>query len=262
LPKKPVLKFSHHFPGVIWNTLAVPETNLLILEVRDDKNFQVQFSALDFSSGKFAWKDLKFKETWWIGCTAANPQVILFHTYVDKATPNHKNLIAYDIFEQKIRWEVEEFSFFDWDSSVICGYRTKDELKKAIVSIDTGFVAEGDWQVGPVQDKENVLRPTQFLEGSSNFEMVKTFIQQHTKHVISKGAEYVEWRDWIMISMYVEVNGKLANYLLVFDKDGQFLMEEKLAENLTGLGADTFFILSGCLFLVKNKSELVVYSYD
>ena len=53
----------------------------------------------------------------------------------------------------------------------------------------------------------------------------------------------------------------MANYLLVLDKDGEVLLEVKLGEKLPGLGTDTFFMLSGCLFLIKNKKELVAYTF-
>jgi hypothetical protein len=260
LSAAPTFKFSKHFPGIIWNTLVVPDKNLLILEIRDDKNFQVCFSALNFLSGKFIWENVKLKETWWIGFTAANNELILFHTYIQKGNPDHKNLIAYDIFSQKIRWEVEEFSFFDWDHERVYGYLTKDELLHATINISNGMVAPQQWAVShaPV---ENTAKPVMYLEGSAYFETLKEFVEQKTQHTIKKGVEYLEWNEWILMSLYREENGKLANYLLVFSRDGVLLMDEKLGENLSGLGTDTFFILAGCLILVKNRTELVVYTY-
>ena len=64
-----------------------------------------------------------------------------------------------------------------------------------------------------------------------------------------------------MVSFYIEEGVNLANYLLVFSLEGEVLLEVKLGEKLTGLGTDTFFMLSGCLFLVKNKSELAAYTF-
>lgn len=80
-----------------------------------------------------------------------------------------------------------------------------------------------------------------------------------TDYTITKGVEYLEFNDWIMVSAYVEESAKLANYLLVFRSTGALVLTLKLGENLAGLGSDTFFILSGCLFLVQNKTDLVAY---
>jgi hypothetical protein len=51
----------------------------------------------------------------------------------------------------------------------------------------------------------------------------------------------------------------LANYLIVLTADGDVVMNEKAGENLKGIGIDTFFLLEGSLFFVKNKCELVRY---
>ena len=258
----PVFKFSQTFSSAIWNTLAVAQSNILVIETRDDQNFQTKFAALDFSSGEFIWKDLMLDERWWIGLTAADEKTILFHTYVNKNNPDHKNLIAYDIFEKKIRWEVKEFSFFDWNESVIWGYKTEVDLRPVTVSAETGIVTEGDWSLSKVEDESELIKPVRYLEGTTHFETIQKFIAQTTPYAITGGVEYLEWQEWVVVSLYTNENGKLANYLIVFDTNGQLLMKEKLGENLAGLGTDTFFMLSGCLFLVKNRSELVVYRYD
>jgi hypothetical protein len=240
----------------------VSKKDLLIIETRDDQNFQVQFSALDFRRNEFIWSGLKLKESWWIGMTAANEKTLLFHTFINKGNPDHKNLIAYDIFGQKIRWEVEEFSFFDWSASEIQGYSTKDELTQATIDMESGVVTEKPWVNKSLVEQEGPIKPVLYPEGVSHFETIKKFIQQKVQLNISKAVEYLEYEELIITSFYVEEEG-LANYLFVLDKSGEVVLKEKLGENLQGLGVDTFFILSGCLFLVKNKSELVVYSvYD
>ncbi|HET9053829.1 MAG TPA: DUF4905 domain-containing protein, partial [Cyclobacteriaceae bacterium] len=95
-------------------------------------------------------------------------------------------------------------------------------------------------------------------EGTPHFETVKKFVSQ-TDYRITKGVEYLEFSGWIIMSVYVEESAKLANYLLVFRETGGLALTVKLGEKLAGLGADTFFILSGCLFLVQNKTDLVAY---
>ena len=261
MPATPQLKFSHSFPGTIWATLAVPEKDILVIEVRDSSKFQVQFAALDFRSTEFLWKDVMLQEVWWIGLTAANESTVLLHTYVNKGNPDHKNLIALNIFTGKVRWEVKEFSFFDWDDSEIFGYLTKDDLIKGSIGLESGVVTEKNWTTRDTKGVADTIRPAHYLEGTPYFETVKGFVQKQTDYSPVKGLEYLEWKDWIMISLYREEGGSLANYLIVLSTDGEVLLEVKLGEKLAGLGTDTFFILSGCLFLIKNKTELVAYTF-
>ncbi|HEU5292295.1 MAG TPA: DUF4905 domain-containing protein, partial [Cyclobacteriaceae bacterium] len=215
----------------------------------------------DFHDNKFLWKGLMLKESWWIGLTAANENTVLLHTYVNKGNADHKNLVALDIFSGKIRWEAEEFLFFDWNDSEILGHLTKTELIQATINIQSGEVTEKTWREDAVEKGRSILQPVQYLEGTPYFETVKKFMEKRTNYHPVKGVEYLEWKDWIMVSLYAEENENLANYLIVFDKHGEVLLEVKLGENLSGLGTDTFFILSGCLFLIKNKTELVAYTF-
>ena len=170
---------------------------------------------------------------------------------------------AFDIFKGKLLWEVKDFSFCDWNEFEIWGYGTRDELVQSSINIETGVVTEGIWGVQTKINQIDSIRPALYLEGAPDFETVRQFLDKSTEYVISRGVEYLEWKKWIVISVYVENKNVLANHLIVLNDEGKILLEEKLGENLGGIGTDTFFILEGCLFLVKNKSELVVYTlYD
>ncbi len=254
----PVFLFSHHFPGTVWNTLAVESENLLILEVRDDVNFKVTFSLLDYAKNEFRWRDVSLPESWWVSLVAADKNAILLNRYINKGNPDHKSLIALDIPSAGICWEVEEFSFFDWNESKILGYQTKDDLIPAKIDRLTGLVSEGTWEPMHQEVQTESLKPVFYPEGTAYFDTVKRFIVQ-ADYLITKGVEYLEFNDWIIISMYTGEAGTLDNYLLVFDRTGKLVLTSKLGEKLAGLGTDTFFILSGCLFLVQNKTELVAY---
>ena len=164
MPATPQIKFSHSFSGTIWATLGVPKKNVLIIEEREQNSFQVRFSAIDFRNNSFLWKGIMLPERWWVGLTAANESTVLLHTYVNKGNPDHKNLVALDIFTGKIRWKVEEFSFFDWDDSDVMGYITRNELVQAKINIQTGDLAEYEWQ-GVTQNSEiDCVRPVSYLE--------------------------------------------------------------------------------------------------
>lgn len=239
--------------------MAVETANRLVLEVRDDVNFKVMFSLLDYANNEFVWKDVSLPESWWISLAAANKSTVLLNRFMNKGgNPDHKSLIALDADRAKIKWEIEELSFYDWDESEILGYRTKDDLVPVKVNILTGQLAEEPWQPKLVNILSENLKPVFYAEGTTHFETIKKFVAQ-TDYVITKGVEYLEINGWIIVSVYVDESGKLANYLLVFSETGTLVLTVKLGEKLAGLGADTFFILSGCLFLVQNKTDLVAY---
>ena len=254
----PVFLFSHRFPGTVWNTLAIESENRLILEVRDGVNFKVTFSLLDYAKNEFLWRDVTLPESWWISLVTADQDAVLLNRYINKGNPDHKSLIALDVASATVRWEVPEFSFFDWDDVKVLGYQTKDDLVPANINRITGQVSEGPWEPADREMKLANVKPVFYAEGTAHFDTIRKFVAQ-ADYSITKGVEYLEFKGWILISIYTGEPGSLDNYLLVFDQTGRLALTSKLGEKLAGLGADTFFILSGCLFLVQNKAELVAY---
>ena len=103
-----------------------------------------------------------------------------------------------------------------------------------------------------------LFHPFQYLEGTGNFETVRSFLTSKMGILPVMGAEYLEYESLIFISCYLQEDG-LANYLIVVTEEGREVLRQKLEDHLKGIGLDTFFILSGCLFFVKSKRELVSY---
>ena len=255
----PEFLFSHRFPGIIWNTVAVESENRLVLEARDEVNFNVTFSQLDFVRNEFSWKDVSVSERWWVNLIAANESTVLLNRFMNKGgNPDLKSLIAVDTATGKVRWEREQLSFNDWNTTAVFAYRTQEELTQVEIDLFTGDVSEKPWKPEPPSIHVETLKPVFYAEGTPHFETVKKFVAG-ADYQITKGVEYLEFNDWILISVYIEESGKLANYLLVFSAAGSLVLTLKLGENLGGLGADTFFLLAGCLFLVQNKTDLVAY---
>lgn len=250
--------FSHSFSGIVWNTLAVEAENLLFIETRDDVNFQVKFSLLDYHKNTFVWKDVSFPESWWLSMLVARKDVLLLTRYVNKVNPDQKSLVAVDVSTHTMRWQADQFSFFDWNEHEVFGYSTQEDFVQSTIDITDGRVKAETWKINESVRNPDRQRAVFYAEGTPHFETVKKFVAQ-ADFRIALGVEYLEYESWILISVYAGQPGDLANYLLVFSSSGELVLNVKLGEKLAGLGTDTFFILSGCLFLVKNKTELVAY---
>jgi hypothetical protein len=238
--------------------LAVPGTELLIIEVRDENKREARFSALEFNQNKFIWKDKIFEESWWIGLTAATPDVLLMHVFQSMDNPDEKALMAWHIHEQKMLWKLDHFSFDHLEHDFVYGVFTNDETGTKIIDIKTGKTRE----IAPPEGNfvENIMlqKPFQYIDGNVHFETVKSFLTSRLNVLPVAGMEYLECGHLIFIS-YQVVEENLANYLVVYSEHGSLVLHEKLGDHLKGLGLDTFFVLSGFLFFVRNKNELISY---
>lgn len=250
--------FSQTFTGVIWNTITVPESDLLIIETRNDALREVRFSAFDYKQNAFLWREILFDEAWWIGITAASANVLLVHLYSSMENPDDKGLIAFDINQQKILWQCDHFSFVCLRENSVEGNFTTDDKEPAVLNLLTGQIMDSREDATAVKENISLLKPFQYVEGHPYFETVKTFLQRKLNATVVAAVEYLEHNAFIFISYYVK-NDSLANYLVVVTENGAIVQHEIIGDQLKGLGLETFFILSGCLFFVRNKRELVSF---
>lgn len=252
------LDFSDVFPGTVWRMVADLYSPRLYLEVRDPQERRVTFSALNLQNNLWMWKEVAFDESWWISLAAAAGNILLLTVYTDTQNPDKKSLIAYHVVEKEILWWYNGFSLETANSRFAKGLDAKFPGKEIILDLFTGKpVQQADFDLEESQNFP-VIRPFQYEEGTDHFNTVRHFLETRLQHVPVTTVEYVEYSGIIFLSAFVKQNG-LANYLYAFDTGGELIFKETLAEDLKGVGLDTFFIYSGRVIFVKNKNELRSY---
>jgi hypothetical protein len=254
---RPALLFSHGFDGVVWNMQVAEKTAVLIIEVRNAELKQVSFAALDLSANQFLWENVRFDEPWWINLSAVSGDVILLTHYTEATNPDQKSLLAYSVSGRKLLWWQNDFSLVSVNDIAVAGYSQKYGVKPLVLDIFTGKVTGESTLQSPAQNL-SVIRPLHYREGESGFETVKKYLTRVGEKELTLGVDYLEHDEIVVVSIYVQEDG-LANYLIVLDREGTVVLREKAGGNLKGIGIDTFFILEGSLFFVKNKRELLRY---
>jgi len=254
------LNFSYSFPGTIWRMVALPDEKILLLEVRDEASRQVNFSALHYSLKTFLWKDFQLDESWWSGLLAAYKSVFLLQNYTNQENPDATKLLALDVHSCKILWERDTFSFSNFSNENVLGTIGKDDPKLVLLDLFTGKVIDEDVKLDYTANKiSEPVCPFQYQEGTEYNNTVSTFLSSRFSIKPEGTVEYLEHDGLIVISYYLREQDGLSNFLVVLNNEGKILHQDKIDEQLKGLGADTFFILSGCLFFVRNKRELLSY---
>ncbi len=248
--------FSHLFDGTIWNTVFIPHSDILLLEIRNSEHKKVTFSALDVRNGSFLWKDVAFDEPWWISLDAAGEGIALLTIYLETNNPDKKGIFAYDVQQQKIAWWNNDFSLIDASGNLVNGISSKYGTRQVTLDIHSGNEVPGA-QSKTIPD-DPVRRPHQYAADHQYFETVKTFLVSKFNLLPVTALEYLEHDSLIFVSVNV-MESTLTNYLIIISGEGKALLLEKLDEHLKGIGLDTFFIYEGCVFFVRNKRELFSY---
>jgi hypothetical protein len=237
--------------------LVHPDRNLIFLEIRDEAKKQVSFSLIDLDSRTPLFEYLTLEEPWWISMAEISGKFLLLKVYTDTHNPDKKSLIAFDFEEQQIAWWRNNFAISEVRSGFVFGSETNAGMNFLVLGLSDGQPVL-DQPVSVEKQNFPVVKPLQYHQESSHFETVRSFL--NLKYQISPQTiiEYAEFGHLMIISCYIEENG-LANYLIVINESGETLLNERIGEHLKGIGSDTFFLVSGYLIFVKNRSVLVSY---
>ena len=251
---------SRTFSATVWKTLADESAKLVFIESRDSERKRVMFSAWDIEKNTFLWEDIEFDEKWWISLGYANQGMLLFTLYTDTNNPDNKSVIAFDIHQKEIRWWKNNFVVAYVKDGFVVGHDTKFGSQEICLEIRSGKVVKNDALEFQPRQNFNLIRPLQYIQGTDHFESVKAFLERKCSFSPVHVVEYREYHSLILVSAF-SGQTDLANYLIVFNSEGDIVLKEQLGENLKGIAYDTFFILSGFLIFVKNKRELISYRF-
>jgi hypothetical protein len=252
------LRFSVHFKGTLWNTVALTSENLLFLELRDEAKRSVKFSALRYDQGAFVWQDREIVEKWWIGLLAASGNTLLLQRF-NPETPESRGLVAVDARTGDVLWTRDEFVMEHTGMGWVSGFSGsgRDQLTFDLAS---GEVLHKKPDAESDEDKISIpVRPFRYETGTPYYNTVHQFLTTRFNHSPEGSVEYLEFGGKVVISYHVRMPDGLTNHLLVLRESGAVLLHTRIAGALKGLGTDTFFVLAGCLFFVRNGDEFLSY---
>jgi hypothetical protein len=257
----------------IWRILPTLNKKVII-EERDPNTKEVFFSSIEIGSGKKIFLDFQLNEKNWVGIETVYEDIIFFHSYVKPDMPAHKSIIAFDIFSKTILWQNNNYIFFFvYEDKVYC-YQQKFE-SKVFFALDylTGNVvedfgndvttlnllkanAENDFIKLNYSFPENFNR-SDFAASDYEKYLQKVLIDNPIKGEIS----YLKFSDLLLFN-YHEISkaNTLNNIFTAIDLiQNKIHLKEILDKNLVNLMPESFFVKDDFLFLIIDKTKLVVY---
>jgi hypothetical protein len=254
--RKLEFNFSHVFNGIVWNSVVSEDGAVLVFEIRDSQQKQVSFSALHVKDNAWLWKDKVSEEPWWVNLNAVSANRILLTMYTETNNPDKKGILVYDLPAFHLNWWNNDFSLTAVSKGFVFGMTSTYGSREVILDIQSGKEVK-ETNAEPSYSF-SVLRPQLYHDGTEYFKTVQLFLKKKLNLQAIASLEYLENDGLIFISFYTQGEG-LANDLIVLSAMGNIVLHEKMSDHLKGIGWDTFFILSGCVFFVRNKVELVSY---
>jgi len=265
--------YKHDNKKQIWRILPTSQ-NKVVVEERDSNTKEVFFSCFNVESGKKLFNEFQLDEKNWCGIESIYKDIILFHTYGKPDMPAHKSIIAFDIHSQNILWQNDSYVFsFVYEEKVYC-YQQRFE-SRGFFALDylTGNVLEDFGNdTSPINKlkeesdakfwEQNYLFPEYFNRNNSAKKHYEKYLQQVlTEKVIKGEINYLNYEDILLFNFHeVTKTNTLSNEFIAVDLvKKKFLLKETLDKNLINLIPESFFVKDNFLFLIIDKTKLLVY---
>ncbi len=265
--------YKHFNRKQIWRILPTTN-NKVVIEERDTATKEVFFNCLDIESGKKIFKDFQIGEKNWCGIESIYNDIIFFHTYGKPDMPAHKSIIAFDILSQSILWQNDSYIFSFIDNDKIYCYQQRFE-GRIFFALDylTGNVLEDFGNDTSTINKlkeesdaklweQNYLFPEYFNRNYSAEKDYEKYLQQLLTGKVIKGEiNYLNYKDILLFNYHeVSKSNTLSNEFAAVDLfKNKILLKETLDKNLINLMPESFFVKDNFLFLIVDKTKLVVY---
>ncbi|MCU7496699.1 MAG: DUF4905 domain-containing protein [Ignavibacteria bacterium] len=269
-------KYSFTNNRQLWR-LLLSESNKLIIEDRDVQQKQAFFSCLQAETGKEIFRNFQPGEKFWVGIEAIYKDIIYFHKFAKPDMPGHKEIIAFDILQKKVLWQVDYLSFLFVHDGLVYAFRQKFEGWEFFgLDYKTGEIIE---EIGNDAPRVNSIRdsidemekfrgylfPETFHEDKIEDIEIKQIIKQITEgRDVAGNIEFIEYEGLLLFNFHARVFEKsLVNRFLCVDTGtGKILFEDVLNASANAFVPDSFFMKDNLVFLLKEKTELIVCSVE
>jgi hypothetical protein len=260
--------------GVVWRLIPAP-SGLFLGEDRSLDTKRATFFCVDHATGEVLWQDVATIEQWWLGVEAIHRDRILLHGFAQPDMPEHRGIIALDLFTGKQVWRRDDLKF-------LCA--AGDAIFGSINMIDRRVVIELKARDGseaahhdelPIYAREartedltvdECLFPSVLDEESEDLALPRESVLRHCKSDLMIGSvEYIEWDGLIAVSFHEKTNseGVLSLRLAIIDSGrDEVVYSEMLEPAVRGFVPDAFFVRSRFLFYVKERTLLIALRYE
>jgi len=265
--------YKHDNKKQIWRIIPT-SNNKLVIEERDNKTKEVFFNCLEIKSGGRIFVDFQLDEKSWIGIETVYNDIIFFHSYGNHEMPAHKSIIAFDIHSKNILWQNDNYVYsFIYDDIIYCyQQRFESRVYYALDHLTGNMIKEIGNDISEILQlrekanedfgKQNYLFPEYFNPNDLLTEEYQRYLQNiKVNDAIEGDISYLKIDNLLMLNYHQISDAKnYTNIFIAVDLlKNKILLKEILDKNLVNLMPESFFVKDDILFLIVDKTKLLVY---
>jgi hypothetical protein len=244
---------SEEFNGVIWRIVIDALTGTIFVEVRNEQDKTVTFSALNPECAVVYFKQLVTDERWLTGIEAAYDGVLLLHYFQTESDPTHKGLLAIEAAEGKTLWSNYNYAFDHLTAHGPVVYDTRLQPRKLFLAdIKTGATQSRYESSIHKELVSEILLPGMVDPNSLPDNLLR-------QKPFGNMVHYLDYNNFRIVSLHASNAGQLTQSVFIFS-EGELVYEDLLNQNIKKIQPEAFMMHKNQLIYIKNKAELKVLS--
>ncbi len=251
------LKFKHKLLGDVWKTTLSTTDSSLGLEVRDHESKKVYFYRIDASGVLHPFAD-STAFSWWITIAGISEKHLILEKMNDPLNTEDRNLYVYSLQNGEMQWSKEGILYQQHDGIALEAMVKIDERPvKILLDLTSGEQIADDRRVSI--SERNFIEPSQFQEGTTDFEKMSEFILIELNVKARWVVDYMEAGGKMLLSYYVADKKGFSNFIGVWNEEGDCLLLELMEKELKLPAQSSFFVLEKDVIFVQEKVKVKGY---
>ncbi len=257
----------------LWRLLINDKDDLMI-ESRDNDTKEVSYFFINIPSKNVIRNKINLPDNVWIAVESYFGNMVYFHKFVKPDLPIHSGIIAYDLTKDAIIWENPNYRFFIVDEDYLIAQKQGfEETQLVKLDLQNGeFLENISLPLEEIEIMHNNFVDKfnyDFYDYPDNFNLTdndllsKTLDKYTKKFPLKFTPQVMFYENFIFCNFHLLTNKGIDNYFIALDTDKEKITEEIiLNKNVKGFVPESFFTYKNYLFLLKDKTELIIYKLE
>lgn len=215
----------------------------MLLELRNKEKYSASWKVIDMTMEHVHFSYEPNKNSWWLNSTETHAPYFFLHELKQGKTPEISSTHLIDTSGNK---KTEIIPNTSLQQTTPNGFLLSDKNGG-----NSEYFLE---RLSP--NKSVSVTPELYLENTSHFETFKETIKFYRNEEIITQCEYLETNTLIYITYFIKKDSNLSCEILVLSKDGEVVLQDVLAQNLSGVFTESFCKIDDKIIYVKNDNEI------
>ncbi|MGV8880355.1 MAG: DUF4905 domain-containing protein [Sphingobacteriaceae bacterium] len=245
------LLIAEKLSGIIWKLEIDSNHNLLFVEVRNQEEHQVSFTAIDLLTGKINFNNLRTEERWQIGMEGAGNGMLFLHGYDAVSSPAHKGIIAVDGISGKTIWANYVMAVDQFFEEGIMVFDTRLQPRRLqLINYETGAIMGPANHFNPTNRTVDLIYP----KAENTYPML---LNNHFTGTFTSDAMVADHQHSQIVSLHAAVDNFFNQHLFILRSE-EIIFQDLLNEHIQKLQPEAFVMHKRKLVYIKNHSEIKV----